>query len=143
MACTLVTCSATAINCGIGPKGLPSKSISNPAIITRTPLLASLLHTFTNSRSKNWASSIATTSTSLASNKILELEGTGVLLMALASCDTTSISWYRVSILGLKISTFCLANCARFKRRISSSVLPENILPHITSMLPFLFAAWR
>ena len=37
---------------------------------------------------------------------------------------------------GLKISTFCLANFARFMRRISSSVFPENIDPHTTSMRP-------
>lgn len=32
------------------------------------------------------------------------------------------------------------ANSARFRRRISSSVLPENIEPHITSIQPFWLA---
>ena len=47
-----------------------------------------------------------------------------------------SSSEYLTSIAGLNISTRSLANCARFIRRISSSVLPENILPQTTSMLP-------
>ena len=41
LACTLVTYSAQANKAGIGPKGWPLKSISSPAIITLTPLLAS------------------------------------------------------------------------------------------------------
>ena len=53
--------SAVDINAGIGPKGLPLKSISKPATITRTPPLARSLQTFTISSSKNWASSIPTT----------------------------------------------------------------------------------
>ena len=41
MACTFETSSAIAHRAGIGPKGTPLKSMSNPAIMTRTPLLAS------------------------------------------------------------------------------------------------------
>jgi hypothetical protein len=37
---------------------------------------------------------------------------------------------------GLNISTFCLAMEALLNRLMSSSVLPENMQPHITSMLP-------
>ena len=38
---------------------------------------------------------------------------------------------------GLKISTRWRANLARFNLRISSSVLPENIDPQTTSILPY------
>jgi hypothetical protein len=41
-----------------------------------------------------------------------------------------------VSIAGLKISTFCFAILALLRRRISSSVFPENIDPQITSIHP-------
>ena len=66
--------------------------------------------------------------------------GIGVERIALASCETTSSSEYRTSMRGLKISTRRRANSARFRRRISSSVLPENIEPHITSIQPFWLA---
>lgn len=52
------------------------------------------------------------------------------------SCDTTSSSEYRLSIVGLKVAIFCFANWALRSLRISSSVLPENIEPHINSMQP-------
>jgi hypothetical protein len=42
---------------------------------------------------------------------------------------------------GLKISTFWRANLARLIRLMSSSVLPENIEPHTTSILPGLCAS--
>src|SRR5512141_292856 len=42
----------------------------------------------------------------------------------------------RVSNVGLKICTFCLAICARRSRRMSSSLLPLNMLPVITSIQP-------
>ena len=41
-----------------------------------------------------------------------------------------------VSMDGLKISTRCRAKTALFTRRINSSVFPENIDPHTTSILP-------
>ena len=39
-------------------------------------------------------------------------------------------------MLGLKMAIFWLANCARRSLRMSSSVLPENIEPQMTSMQP-------
>jgi hypothetical protein len=51
-------------------------------------------------------------------------------------CVTSAFSAYRVSALGLNISTFSFAIVARFNLRINSSLLPENIDPQITSMLP-------
>ena len=140
MACTLVTYSAVAISAGIGPKGLPVKSMSRPATITRTPLSASCRQTSTSPWSKNCASSMPTTSTSEVISRIFCAESTGVERIALASCETTSSSEYRTSMRGLKISTRRRANSARFRRRISSSVLPENIEPHITSIQPFWLA---
>jgi len=55
-------CSATAKSFGMGPKGFPKKSISSPATITLIPLFAILLQMADKFLSKNWASSIATTS---------------------------------------------------------------------------------
>ena len=51
-------------------------------------------------------------------------------------CDTTFVSLNLVSVLGLKISTCCLAMNARFNLRRSSSVFPENIDPQMTSIQP-------
>lgn len=56
--------------------------------------------------------------------------------MEFKSWDTTEFSSYRVSVFGLNISTFSLAIWARRSLLISSSVLPENIDPQMTSMLP-------
>ena len=83
MACNLETYSARAINCGIGPKGLPVKSKSKPATITRIPLFANSQQTIGNSSSKNWASSIPITSASEVRSKMFELDGTGVLIISL------------------------------------------------------------
>jgi len=121
---------------GMGPKGWPLKSISSPATITRTPLLANLLHTSGRSASKNCASSMPITCTSPASNSIEEALSTGIDGMEFALCDTSAFSKYLVSFLGLKIPTVNLAILARFNLLISSSVLPENIAPQTTSMLP-------
>lgn len=85
---------------------------------------------------ENCASSMPTTSMSDDSSNIDDDESTGVLIMELRSWLTTSISEYRVSRAGLKISTLCFANSARLSLLISSSVLPENIDPHTTSILP-------
>jgi hypothetical protein len=52
--------------------------------------------------------------------------------------ETTSLREYLVSVVGLNISTRCLAISARRKRQISSSVFPENIEPEITSIHPLL-----
>ena len=64
----------------------------------------------------------------------------GVDGMLWASCETTSSSEYLTSMQGLYIATFSLANCALFILLISSSVLPENIEPQITSIEPAFFA---
>lgn len=56
--------------------------------------------------------------------------------MLCKSCETTSISEYLTSTAGLKIRIFWLANWALLILLISSSVFPENIEPHITSMQP-------
>ena len=53
-------------------------------------------------------------------------------------CDTISASLKRLSIAGLKICTFCFAICARRRRRMSSSLLPLNMLPVMTSIQPDL-----
>ena len=76
----------------MGPKGLPAKSMSSPAMMTLTPESASWRQTSTRLWSKNWASSIPTTSTPEAINRMFWGESTGVERMALASCETTSSS---------------------------------------------------
>lgn len=111
--------------------------MSSPATITRMPLLASSLQTSVSPSSKNWASSMPTTSISEVKSRMLAEESTGVDGMELLSCDTTFSSEYRTSMEGLNISTRCRAKVARLRRRISSSVFPENIEPQITSIRPF------
>src|SRR5688500_10109546 len=51
-------------------------------------------------------------------------------------CEMMWSSLKRSSRAGLKIWTFCLAICARRSRRMSSSLLPLNIEPAITSIHP-------
>ncbi len=51
-------------------------------------------------------------------------------------CDTIASSPNRLSMAGLKICTVCRAICARRSRRMSSSLLPLNMLPVITSIQP-------
>ncbi len=53
-------------------------------------------------------------------------------------CETISASLKRLSIAGLKICTRCFAICARRSRRMSSSLLPLNMLPVMTSIQPGL-----
>ena len=100
------------------------------------PRMANSSHTLPISASKNCASSMPTTSTSWASNNIFWELSTGVLLMKLVSWLTIFTSSYRVSIAGLKISTFKWAIFTRFSLRINSSVFPLNMLPQITSIQP-------
>ncbi|MPM96089.1 hypothetical protein SDC9_143246 [bioreactor metagenome] len=71
---------------------------------------------------------------------MLEGDSTGVERILFESCDTTSSIEYLISILGLKISTLRFANFALLSLLISSSVLPENIDPHTTSIQPAFFA---
>ena len=42
-------------------------------------------------------------------------------------------------MVGLNVAIFCLANWALFSLLMSSSVLPENMEPQITSMQPDFF----
>ena len=49
---------------------------------------------------------------------------------------TISSAEKRASMRGLKIWTFWRAICARRTRRISSSLLPLNMLPTMTSIQP-------
>ena len=135
-ACSLVTESAMAISCGIAPNGRPLKSISKPAIITRTPVSASVAQTSGRWLSKNWASSIPTTRMWPLKGKMAVAFSTAFEGMELRLCDTKALLSYLVSATGLNISTLILAIRARFTRLISSSVLPENIDPQITSILP-------
>ena len=58
-------------------------------------------------------------------------------------CDTMWSSLKRLSMSGLKIWTFCRAICARRSRRISSSLLPLNMLPVMTSIQPCWGACGR
>ena len=51
-------------------------------------------------------------------------------------CETMWSSLKRLSMSGLKIWTFWRAICARRSRRISSSLLPLNMLPVMTSIQP-------
>src|SRR5579859_3087008 len=53
-------------------------------------------------------------------------------------CEIISFAAYRSSIAGLKICTRWRAISARRKRRINSSLLPENIGPTTTSIQPML-----
>src|SRR3954471_15009550 len=52
------------------------------------------------------------------------------------ACETMSVAWNRPSIAGLNTATACRAISARRRRRISSSLLPENIGPPTTSSQP-------
>ena len=62
MATVLVISSATAMMWGMGSNGRPRKSRSRPATMTRLPRSANWLITSTIPESKNWASSMPTTS---------------------------------------------------------------------------------
>ena len=52
------------------------------------------------------------------------------------SCDTTSLLLYRSSVAGLNMMIFCPAKLERLSRLSSSSVLPENMHPVMTSIHP-------
>ena len=126
---------------GIGPKGLPVKSMSRPATITRTPLSASCRQTST-SPGRRTASSMPTTSTSEVISRMFCAPNLPAWeRIALASCETTP-SWSSAHRSGgLKIST---RRRARIRGPLQAadqlSVLPENIEPHITSIQPFWLA---
>ena len=82
-----------------------------------------------NNKHKGWIEVICG---SMFSGKTEEL----IRRMKRAQFANLKVEIFKPSIDGLKISTLRLANCARFMRRISSSVLPENIEPQITSIQP-------
>src|ERR1700724_2365833 len=58
--------------------------------------------------------------------------------MRISLCETISSAEKRSSNTGLKICTCCRAICARRRRRISSSLLPLNMLPVMTSIQPWV-----
>ena len=91
---------------GMGPKGTPLKSVSSPATMTRTPLLARVWQTSTRLSSKNWASSMPTTCTSPGRSRISDGDDTGVDSILWKSCETTSTSEYLRSIAGLNMAIF-------------------------------------
>src|SRR5688572_28154635 len=62
--------------------------------------------------------------------------GTAHDSIRISLCDTMWSSEKRRSITGLKICTFWRAIWARRRRRISSSLLPLNMLPVMTSIHP-------
>src|SRR2546427_6517042 len=73
------------ISPGRQPWGFPRKSWSRPATMTRFPVSASLLHTFTSSISKNWPSSIPITRVRSSSNS-------SISLACATNCDLIFIS---------------------------------------------------
>jgi hypothetical protein len=97
------------------------------------------MHVAGSSASKNCPSSIPTTSVSGRTRSKRSADDRTVsdgIFMSL--CETISSWLHRVSIVGLKICTSCRAICARRRRRISSSLLPLNMLPAMTSIQPGL-----
>ena len=137
-ACILSTYSAIAMSSGIGPKGRRRKSRSSPATITRTPRSASSVTSSTSPPSKNWASSMPTTSTPrLSFSRISPLDVTVTAdRLRLSRVVSTSPSPLRVSVAIRNTWTRWRAIRARRSRRTSSSLLPENMPPVITSMQP-------
>src|ERR1043165_5446202 len=101
------------------------------------PRSASSFTTLIRSLSKNWASSIPTTSVSGSTFARISADvRTFDDSCFISECETMGSFEKRASISGLKTCTFCRAIRARRKRRISSSDLPENIEPAITSIHP-------
>src|SRR5713101_873741 len=100
---------------------------------------ASLVQTPTTSSPRNCASSMPTTSVR-AVTRARTSSPLVTFSEAIPSpeCDTISFAAYRASIAGLKICTRWRAISARRKRRISSSLFPENIGPTMTSIQPIL-----
>ncbi len=133
-----MTYSALASREGMGPKGRPVKSISRPAIMMRTPARVRRSATSQILSSKNWASSIPTTSIPTARAGMAAGLATGIQGMREASCETMCTVSYRVSVAGLKMPACLPAICTRLSLRINSSLLPENMQPQMTSIQPVL-----
>ncbi|MNL35188.1 hypothetical protein D3C87_1572020 [compost metagenome] len=111
--------------------------MSRPEAMTLLPELASAWHTSTTASSKNWISSMATTA--VASSVRRQISSAPVARTALIRAPAwleTASAVYRVSMIGLKTWTCCLAISARRTRRISSSVLPQYMEPQISSIQP-------
>ncbi len=87
---SLSTNSACASSSGIGPNGSRRKSWSRPAAITRAPPSASASAAPTISCSKNWASSIPTTSNPRACSTSSATQPTGTARMRMPAWLTTS-----------------------------------------------------
>jgi len=138
IACSLSTISATAMSCGMAPNGSPRKSVSVPARITRRPRSARLDATCTTPASRNCASSMATTcAIGSRRRRICEEESTGVASKVRRSwLETAHKPAYRSSRWDLNTCTRLRAMVARRTRRSSSSVLPLNITPAMTSIQP-------
>ena len=120
------------------PNGSPRKSVSVPARITRRPAAASDVARSTIPTGRNCASSMATTCVSFSTAcAICSGESIG-------SASTVRPSWldtwyrpaYRSSRCDLNTCTRFFAISARRTRRMSSSLLPLNITPQITSIQP-------
>src|SRR5215217_3931682 len=106
-------------------------------MITRTPRRASSFATVTSSLSKNCPSSIPTTSVSGSTfSRISAADRLFDESCRISECETIWLSENLESNSGLKTCTFCRAILARRRRRMSSSDLPENIEPAITSTQP-------
>src|SRR5580765_2250576 len=106
--------------------------------MTRLPALASVLQAAGRFASKNCPSSMPTTSVSSWTWRINSSEFfTFSDAIRMSLCDTMWSSLKRSSRSGLKIWTFWRAIWARRRRRISSSLLPLNMLPALTSIQPW------
>src|SRR5580704_6162661 len=93
----------------------------------------------TNSCPKKLASSIPTTCVRQSSRVLIsEAPPMASDFIRMSVCDTISLSEYRLSITGLNTCTRLRAIMARRNRRISSSLLPENMGPQIASIHPRL-----
>src|SRR5688572_8858860 len=110
--------------------------------MTRLPMSAMVLQTAGSSTSKNCPSSMPTTSVSSSTRSSRSRDDARLSDgMRISLCEMMWSPPYRSSSAGLKIWTFRFAICARRRRRISSSLLPLNILPVITSIQPW-FGRW-
>jgi len=105
--------------------------------MTRLPFPASRLQMAGSCVSKNCPSSMPMTSVSGRTRSSSWLEpATFSEASRMSLCETMWSSLKRSSMSGLKICTCCRAIWARRSRRISSSLLPLNMLPVMTSIQP-------
>ena len=114
----------------------PPEVLVEPATTTRTPLLASSSACPTIACSRNWTSSIPTTSNPDARAGTSSADATGTARIRAPAWLTTSVASYRSSMCGFRITTRWPAISARRNRRIISSLFPLNIGPQMTSSQP-------